>query len=182
MFMRDGFTKVSMAAIAAAVPVSKPTLYNNFSDKKKLFAEVILHRCNDLANKFEENIRENTTPEAVLSGIGNSFLNMVLTPESIKIHRTMIAECAEFPEMAELFYKSGPERIHSLLEKYLKKLDDEKKLLVENPAISAAIFLNSLKGQPHMQCLLGMRKSVTAEERKEIIDYAVRHFIKAHSK
>ena len=180
MFIKNGFAKVSMEAIAAAVPVSKPTLYNNFSDKKELFAAVVRSRCNKLAADMEESIREGNEPEIVLRDIGCKFLNMLLTPEALKIHRIMVAECAEFPEMAKLFYKTGPQRIQLLLEEYLKSQHETNKLNVENAYLSAAMFLSSLKSYVHMESLLSLRKTCSVEERDKIIDYSIKLFLKAH--
>lgn len=180
MFIKQGFAKVSMDAIAAAVPVSKPTLYNNFSDKKELFAAVIREKCNDLAEEVEANIREETDPETALRNIGTKFLNMLMAPGAVKMHRIMIAESIEFPEMAKLFYKTGPERIHMLLEKYLKKQNQLKNLKVENTKLSASMFLSGLKNYVHMECMLGLRATPTLEERKEVINYSIRLFLKSH--
>ena len=180
IFIKNGFAGSSMEAIAAAVPVSKPTLYNNFSDKKELFAAVIRTRCTNLANDMAASMVGNQAPEVVLRDIGHKFLSMLLSPESVKIHRIMITECAEFPEMARLFYKSGPERIQLLLEEYLHNQAAADRLVVENAHLSAAMFLSMVKNYIHMESMLGLRRNCQPEEREKVIDYAIRLFLKAH--
>ena len=44
-FLAEGYSAVSMDAIALAAPVSKPTLYNYFPGKSALFAAVVAHVC-----------------------------------------------------------------------------------------------------------------------------------------
>jgi len=63
----------------------------------------------------------------------------------------------------------------------LKKQHKAKHLRVENTYLSSAMFLSSLKNYMHMECLLGLRSGAAFEERKLIINYAVKLFLKSHS-
>ncbi len=180
MFTKYGYEKVSMDAISAAVPVSKATLYNNFKDKKELFTEVISARCNAIMGDMIQALEKETSVDAALRKIGVKFLNMILLPDSLKIHRIIAAEQAEFPEMAMLFYKSGPARLSGLLENYLREQDKLGNIKAADPALSAQMFLSMIKGYIHMQCLFGLRKDVTVPERKKIIEHAVGIFLTGH--
>ncbi|MCE3232754.1 MAG: Transcriptional regulator, TetR family [Rickettsiaceae bacterium] len=180
LFLQEGFRKVSMDAIAAAVPVSKPTLYNNFSDKKELFASVIAQRCQQFLGTIEQSIDESMEVKQVLETIAAKFLTLILSPEAIKINRIVTAECEEFPEMAELFYQSGPQKTLNFLEVYLQKQHTKGTLRIQNAKLSAEMFISMLKGQRHMQCMLGLRKEISDQELTETIDYSVQLFLQAH--
>lgn len=181
LFIRHGYHRVSMDAIASAVPVSKPTLYNNYADKKALFAAVIDERCQALLGEIKASLAENTPIQATLEELGRIFLGLVLSPESLKINRVMIAECADFPDMARKFYASGPEQLHAMLAKYLRQMQAKGKLRVPDALRSADMFLSALKGYAHVQCLLGLRKTVSAKEQKKTVQYVVKLFLKAHA-
>lgn len=182
LFLRDGFKNVSMDAIAEAAPVSKATLYNHFADKKALFSAVIDQRCQALAAVLEQNLTGINDPEKALMTVARQFLMIVLTPESLRMHRTIIAEAGDFPELGRLFYESGPQRLSNLLAHYLQTLHEANILDVPNPRLSTSFFFNALKGRHHMECLLGLRESISLKEQDELIDYAVHMFLKAHRK
>jgi TetR/AcrR family transcriptional repressor of mexJK operon len=181
LFMQDGYKAVSMDAIAEAVPVSKATLYNHFADKKTLFSAVIGMRCERLAGLLAQHLKPDAKPYDVLSAIGTQFLQMIIAPDTISMHRSIIAEAKDFPELGKLFYESGPRRSHQLLADYLNGLHTAKILNVPDAALSTALFFNALKGKQHMECLLGLRQTITPKEQAVLIDYAVTMFLKAHA-
>lgn len=179
--MEQGFQAVSVDQIVAAVPVSKPTLYTHFEDKRDLFAAVINQRCSGVVAAIEAGIAQNAAPEAGLTAFGHHLLDLLLSPQSIQFHRVMVGESTSFPEMAELFYESGPRKMHKLLEDYLRKKHKEGALNVPDPALAASMFLGMLKGPAHLKCVLGIvEKEVGAAERKKIVKTAVDIFLNGH--
>jgi TetR/AcrR family transcriptional repressor of mexJK operon len=182
LFMNQGFQSVSVDQIAAAVPVSKPTLYAHFKDKRELFIAVISDRCQVFLSSLKAGIESGDTPEMALYNFAREFLDAILSKDSLQFHRTMIGESIAFPEMAKLFYETGPMKTKNLLKDYLQSLDQKKTLRVEDPALSADIFLSMLKGHTHVKCLLGITKKVTAKERDHIARGIVTIFLKGHKR
>lgn len=180
MFMNQGYSAVSMDALAEAVPVSKRTLYNHFKDKKALFSAVMQARCGQLFEKLKESLQENQSVEKALTMIGQQFLSVVLEPDAINIYRTAITEAAHFPELGQLFYDSGPKRSRAMLACYLEKLNNDGILKIPNPELAASIFLSMLMGRVQMQRLLGLKTQVSAKEKNEIIRYVVQIFLHGH--
>lgn len=182
MFIEHGYAAVTMEAIAEAAPVSKPTLYNHFTDKAALFFAVMGERSHRMFHEFQDKISRKKSPEETLKEIGEAFLDIILKPETIGMYRIMIGDGKNFPELGQLFYESGPKKSLTLLADYLKDLDQKGILKVENPILSANFYLNMIKGYPHMQCLLGVKNKISQKERSEIINYAVQVFINGHKK
>ena len=180
LFINQGFHAVSVDQIAAAVPVSKPTLYAHFKDKRELFVAVISQRCQAFLSTLRAGIESGETPEKALYNFSREFLDAILAEQSLQFHRTMIAESISFPEMAKLFYETGPMKTHGLLKDYLQSLDRKGFLHVPDPALSADILLSMLKGHTHVKCLLGIVKSVSAKDRDRIARNVVDMFIKSH--
>lgn len=180
MFVHHGYKSVTMDGIAEAVPVSKATLYNHFKDKEDLFQAVIVRRCLSLTSILERNLDANEDPVKVLTGIAKQFLKLVLSPDAVNMHRIMIAEANEFPELGKMFYQSGPLRSHTLVADYLSKLKKAGKWHIPDPELSAAMFFSMLKGRMHAECLLGLKKTINPKEQNRLVAYAVNLFIQAH--
>ncbi|MDB5490557.1 MAG: Transcriptional regulator, TetR family [Micavibrio sp.] len=181
LFMNQGFQSVSMDQIAAAVPVSKPTLYAHFKDKRELFSAVISARCAVFISSLQAGVEAGKTPEQALYNFARDFLDVTLAKESLQFHRTMVGESVTFPEMAELFYETGPLQVKKVLQNYFDTLNQKKIVLIDDTALAADIFLSMVKGHTHLKCLLGITKDVPAEERDFIARETVRFFIKGYS-
>jgi AcrR family transcriptional regulator len=176
MFMKQGYSLVTMDAIAEAVPVSKRTLYNHFKDKKALFTAVMESRCGALFTTIEKALQDVTDPEHTLTEFGMMLLDMLLQPDSINIYRTAITEAFHFPELGELFYESGPKRSCDILSRYMQTLHDRKFLHITNPTLAASVFLGMLKNNVQMRYMLSLKKRMSMAERKEVVEYVVRVF------
>jgi len=181
LFMEHGFNAVTMEAIAEAAPVSKPTLYNHFDSKAALFFAVMEARADNLFQVIEGEMKPNQSIKETLTKIGHSFLDVVLRPEGIRMFRLMIAESGQFPELGKIFYETGPRKISALISSFLQKEHDAGRLNVPNPDLSANFYLNMIKGNAHMQCLMALKEKIPPKDRAEIIDYAVSIFLKGHS-
>lgn len=180
LFVTHGFSKVSIDQIVAAVPISKPTLYAHFKDKRALFSAVIESRCQRLLATLDGRINPDGQPKGVLFLIGYEFLSMILSETAISMHRTLTAEVHEFPEIAELFYRSGPQQMHALVARYLTETHRKKLLNVADPALSADMFLSMIKGYAHLRCLLGVAKPLSKKEMQARVEYAVSIMLDAH--
>lgn len=182
MFMSQGYTSVSMDMLADAAPVSKRTLYNHFKDKKALFTAVMEGRCALLFDKLEKSLHGKESVEKTLTSIANQFLDLVMAQDSVNLYRTAITESQHFPELGSLFYESGPKRAKAVLASYFRMLADRGELAIANPDLASGMFLNMLTGRIHMQRLLGVKKNVTAREKKDIVEYAVSVFLYGQEK
>ena len=181
LFVAQGFSRVSIDQIAAAVPISKPTLYAHFKDKRDLYQAVISSRCAKLVGQMQATVVSgNYSVEKTLTVIGVQFLEAVLSPAAINMHRTLTAEVDSFPESGKLFYNSGPKQTHAFLSTYLADMAKQKRLTVADPGLSADMFLSMIRGYAHLQCLLGVRKPLSKKEMGARVAYAVSLFMRAH--
>lgn len=180
MFLEQGFSRVSMDAIAEAAPVSKPTLYSHFKDKEALFIAVVAPRCQAMFQSFEKGIATESPIEDALYEIGVGFLDLVLLPDAISVHRTVLGETQTFPALGQLFYETGPKKSLEILADYLQKQEKAGRIKLSDPIAAAAMFVSMLKGYAHLQVLLGLRKTVTRKERENHARYVVDVFLNGH--
>jgi TetR/AcrR family transcriptional repressor of mexJK operon len=182
LFIENGYQAVSMDQIALAVPVSKPTLYSNFKDKRDLFMAVVAQRCEKTQEAVREVIGKETNPEKALRAFASHLLDLVFTKASLQLHRTMVGDSEAFPDMARMFYETGPMQMRAFLMRYLQEFHDKKLLHIPNPALSADLFLGMIKGRMHLVRVLGIEKQPPSkEELDEFVGTSVQVFLKGHS-
>lgn len=179
LFVKQGYTEVSMDALAQAVPVSKRTLYNHFRDKKALFTAVMQNRCEFISESIERILLQGDKKiEQALTEIGRHFLSVVLSPEAINIYRTAITQVVHFPDMGKLFYASGPMRCKEIFAIYLQKTHDGGTLHIPDAKRASEVFFSMLVGRMQMRMLLGVEKRISQKEIEEHIQYVIGVFLR----
>ncbi len=177
LFIRQGFQHTSMDQIAVNADVSKQTIYSYFNNKEQLFAEVISHKVRSY--QIEEGEEIPLTPiQPCLEELGKRFLDLVMDPECIYITRVVIAESIEYPKMAELFYKNGPQRVIQFLSSYLQRLDKEHGLHIKDPAKAAVMYIGLLKGHWYLENLMNVGSPITRRAKTRHINECARMFIR----
>lgn len=181
LFLERGFNATSMDAIAEAAPVSKPTLYSHFKDKGDLFGAVISGRCCSMVATMQAHTSsDGEDVETALRAIANSFFDLIYASDSISLYRIIISELKQFPNLGETLYDQGAVKILGLLSGYLEQQNAKGVLQVEDSVMGARLFFSMLKGDNHMQCLLGLREALSPEERKHLIDSVVTLFVRGY--
>ena len=109
-FLQRGFGAVSMDAIAREAGVSKATVYAHFAGKEELFGAVIGRECERFLASFSAGELDPGDVRASLTVLGRRFLELVLSPDGLALHRIILAEVTRFPMLGEVFWRAGPER------------------------------------------------------------------------
>ena len=121
VFLAAGFGGANMDDVAARAGVSKMTVYRHFGSKEDLFAGVITELGNKIvAEDLGEYPAENIAEEA-LRRFARKMIDIVFDPETIELHRIVVAECHRFPKLGQFFYASGPQVCIDVLARYLRR-------------------------------------------------------------
>lgn len=97
VFVRDGFARASVDAIAAEAKVAKQTLYNHFGDRDSLVAEVVAAAMDPLAGQFDMLVRETiaahdgTDLPAQFRDFGRRWVRLMLG-DTAALRRRILAE------------------------------------------------------------------------------------------
>lgn len=177
VFLKSGFERTSMDEVAARAGVSKMTVYRHFGSKEDLFAGVITELCNPIVAKELERLFDEE-PEQALRGYAQRMIDTVFAPETIELHRIVIAESSRFPKLGELFYASGPQVCIEVLARYLKQNRNDPRFRIGDPTRTAEEFLELLRGYGHLRVLLKISKALTPQEIEARITGAVRHVLR----
>ena len=177
-FFTSGYG-ASMEAIAARAGVAKQTLYNHFSGKDKLFAEVIRRDAERMVTALGD---DGGDLRARLIRFSSAFRALVLGPRCIALYRTLIAEATRFPEMMPAFYQSGPAHTLQELAGLLESEMSAGRLRRDRPEaalFAADMMLGMLTGSERTRYLLGVEKELAADEHlrvERIVDAFLRAF------
>lgn len=165
LFLGQGFQGTSMDAVAQRAGVSKQTVYSHFANKEELFKACIGAKVAGYG--FDETaVVEDDDLRTALLTVARRFVELLLDPDVVAMHRVVMGEAASQPRIASLFFDSGPKRTKAAVCRFLKRQVDKGLLRIpEDQLLYAAVqLLNMAIGMYQLQLLLGLRDSVEEAE------------------
>lgn len=180
LFLAEGYAAVSMDAVAKRAGVSKATLYAHVPSKEALFGEVVARRCADMAEGMDRvAVHDLPLPQAMRT-LARFWLKFVLSPESLSVYRTVIAEGARFPDLARSFFEAGPARSLVHMRNWMAEEQRRGRLRADlDPRRAAAQFASLMRGELFTRVVLGITPEVTEAELDEAVDPAVETLLRA---
>src|SRR4029450_4448819 len=116
LFLRDGYARTSVDAVAREAGVSKRTVHDLYGDPQRLLLDVIPRTQAGPEDHFRA-LLDATLPaeapdlEAALVAFGHAFASGVAqTPDRNAMVRLLVAEAVHFPELLELWRAAGAEQ------------------------------------------------------------------------
>jgi TetR/AcrR family transcriptional regulator, mexJK operon transcriptional repressor len=174
-FLEFGYAGTSMDIVAQRARASKTTLYTRFASKEELFAATISAYCihHGMELQLDEMLRQ--PPEKVLCRIGRNFVDLILSPQAVRMEQIITGEAPRFPEVARIFHEAGPQRTINVVARYLAEAAARGQLSVADPQFTARQFLMSLKA-PNCEQMLAL-PLMPPEERDAFVAKVVRLFL-----
>jgi AcrR family transcriptional regulator len=177
VFLERGYAAASIDEVVLRVGGSKASVYQYFGSKEGLFGEMIALQCQQLI----EGAGYTSEPAADIADslfkLAKRVVQLFLTPERLAMHRTMIAEAARFPELAERFFEAGPKRGIALLAGFLRVQHGAGVINCPNPEWSAIHFMNLVRAYPMFRALHGMSAMPAGESLDAFLRDAIDLFL-----
>lgn len=177
VFLEEGYERACIDHVIARIGGSKRTIYNEFGSKEGLFAEVIrVHTARAVATLPDTEAEGRTVREALVD-FGLSLMRVLMSPGSQALYRVVMAECRKFPELGRVYYDGGPGEARSRLMRLLAEYERRGEVALKDHGLAAEALLSMLRGNQHMQAVLGLRAPLTAAEIRRIVESKVDIFL-----
>jgi TetR/AcrR family transcriptional regulator, mexJK operon transcriptional repressor len=185
VFLNSGYRGASMDDVAALAEVSKVTVYKHFSDKRSLFTAVITSAIDEAeqgTHSLVDRLGQSNDLGKDLRTFARQHVVEVTQPHLIQMRRMIIAEASRFPELAQAWHRSGPERAHATLARQIEQLADRGLLRASDPLL-AAQHLNylTLSVPVNEAMFTGRDRPHTRSQLHRYADEAVRVFLAAYA-
>jgi len=184
LFLRDGFARTSVDAIADEAGVSKRTIYNHYGDKENLFLSVVGDTYDSLItvvvglmDKYLTDVPEDALEERIVAFAAAAGLMAARSPERSALVRLMMAEAPHFPELMAV--QMRPRGITAAIADRLSRLNARGLLDVAEPEEAANHLFALTMGQMNNRSLFGAVPLTEAEVRRMATSGA-RAFLRAY--
>jgi TetR/AcrR family transcriptional regulator, mexJK operon transcriptional repressor len=180
VFLREGYARASVDAIAEAAGVGKQTVYGHFGDKQRLFLAVVEHAHATSPLDVADLITDTGDPLADLTAAAKWVMRGVTTPEIAALHRLTIAELTHHPELQRSW--RDDERGQSVIDAvaaYLAACDRRGTLTVPDPQTAARQFVWLASVEAQVRSLRGI-EPLSSREISSIARDTAALIVRAH--
>ena len=159
-FADEGYGATSMSTLAARLGGSKSTLYKYFKSKGQLFEAVVRQRCDLMLETLRDMLGSGCNDlQLLLFEFGVRYLSIIYEPGALDLHRMIHSEGARFPELADMFCRSGTsviiEELHGTLEQFI----GSGVIVCDDPTLAAGQYLGMLRGDRHLRFAVGVQSA-----------------------
>ena len=184
VFLREGFARASVDAIAAEAGVSKRTIYNHYEDKETLFLSVIgdtydglIGGVVDLMDKYLTDLPDDQAETGIVEFSRAIAMFAARAPRRSAMIRLMMTEAPYFPALRDV--QARPRSITGAIAERLVKLDARGLLDVPEPIEAANHLFALTMGQINNRTLWGALP-VTDDEITRMATSGARAFLRAY--
>ena len=185
LFLRDGYERTSVDAIAAEAGVSKRTIYNRYGDKENLFLSVLRDTYTSMMATFreiaEKHLGEVSDVQQDLTAFALEVAGRMTTaPERIALVRLILTEAPFFPTLIRGERgEQGPSTMRGNVTAYLARLGEEGRLAITDPSEAADHLVALTINQINTRTMFGV-VPISDAEVERIITAGVAAFVRAY--
>jgi TetR/AcrR family transcriptional regulator, mexJK operon transcriptional repressor len=176
MFLDRGYAQTTIDAIAAAVNMTKRTIYARYEDKAALFRAAVQHAIKKwvVAPQVLRALECDTLEDTLLA-VARMRIAHAGRPESVRLGRVIAAESFRFPDIFTIAYEQGTMPIVTFVADLLRRYQDSGAIRVKRPQMAAYAFLSLVVGGPARAIATG--RNFDPDEMEERIVFSVELFL-----
>ena len=179
VFAQCGYFGTSMDAIAAEAGLTKPTLYQYFDSKERLFTAMMVQKRDDMLIAFEQPSGDDMV--AQLYAFSWLYADTVMRPDLLSLARLIIGEAQRFPEIGRAYQASGPDKVLQGMIAYLEARREAGSLAFEDAELAAQDLWGLILSAPRTQALYLPDSQPTRADIARSIHNGLKVFLKAYS-
>jgi len=170
--------------IQQAAGVSKSTVYSHYPNKEALFMAVVEAECEQFLKTVRKPEFQGERLEDILTTMAQAYLGIVLSRDGLALYRMIAAEAPRLPELGRRFYLAGPATINNIVAETLEAAASKGELDLGSIGFdsAASLFVNMVRGEAQMQCLMHPESPPSAAQRDRWSKDAVTVFLRAFQK
>lgn len=155
LFIEKGFEKTTLSDIIDRAGGSRATLYEHFGDKEGLFREMMAENSARIQDGLAAAQADDGAPlDEALTTFALYFVHTLLDDETTAIVRILVSEGSRIPDIAESFFRIGPEPAVRRLADYLERAVSRGRLRIDDPLMAAHAFIGMVIGDLTLRRLI----------------------------
>ncbi len=174
-FLTKGYEAASIDAIAEMAGVSKATVYSHFKGKEDLFQNVIKGKVESYAFDGEHKVSDD--PREGLCQIAMRLYELLNDDDVINMHRVVVGESMRHHDMAELFYKNGPQKTLDTIAHFLQGQADRKRLHIDNANQAASQYMYMVAGEMLMRSMMNLPMKMKKKDFVQHVENTTSQFL-----
>jgi len=179
LFTEKGYASVSVDEIIRISKGSKSSLYKFFGNKEGILKAVIESLAEEFLREIPLEFPSAKNARETLNRVGMVFADLALSDNAINQHRHAVSHARAFPDLAKLWYESGPKKTMDGFADFLEKETAAGRLRIADPARAAWFFLGMIIFHDNMRRLVCLPQSKRSELKK-MVSEAVEVFLAAY--
>ncbi len=180
LFRETGFERASMSELCLRVGGSKATLYNYFSSKEEVFAEVLMQATEEEFQATHEALDPTLDDiTQALESFGRGLLTLLYSPQVQAARRLVVSEIVR-SDLGRTCYEHGHARSAAEVAEFLQQAMDQGKLRQADPKIASLHLKGLLEAEWIDRFMFQMLDAVDPEQVAASVKRAVAVFMAAY--
>ena len=149
MFLDRGFVQTTMEGVAAAVGMTKRTIYARYPDKASLFRATVQRAIEQLIVPTPVLVQcDKDNLEDSLTAVARMRVAQVTTSAGLRLQRIINTESYRFPDIFTASYEQGAGPVIAFIADLLRRHDSAGAVCVDRPEMAANVFMSMVVGGP----------------------------------
>jgi AcrR family transcriptional regulator len=165
-FQTNGYARTCINDVAQRAGVSTKTMYRLIPNKAELLQRVLSDTIGRFMIDFDAEGLDALPLEEAVERMLIAYASLTLSQETIAIHRLVIRESCQFPEIATAFYETAILPTTEAMAGWLRRQCERGLIAVKDPRLAAEMLRGMMIMEPQRAVMLGQRP---APDREEIV-------------
>lgn len=176
LFIEKGFELTTIEAVAAAVGMTKRTVYTRYTDKTGLFRASVQRAIQRWKLPIETlRLLDTGDLESTLLAVARARVAHIMTPEGLRLQRIVNTQSYRFPEIFTLAYDQATRPLVDFVAELIRHHRAVGTVSCANPERAASAFMNLVFSGPAR--LIAIGTPLDEVEIEERISFAIGLFL-----